>query len=275
MSKIIFLDIDDTLLDHEKYNKVLDSTTEAIQKAQKNGHKIILCTGRTKSNVHPDLIPFKSDGEIYGAGTTILADGKMLLNVSIPKQDLLDMIQDFNKYEFGYTLEGEFESFCDDFCTERRKHFAAHHGVTQEREDILSSEDTHFHMREFFEDTIMNKITIFAKTKQDLDAFIEKWKDRYDCVIHPEKENRIPVEILIKNISKASGMDIILDHFHKTLEDSIAFGDSMNDYEMIAHAHTGVVMGNGNEKLKEIADIVCARSSEDAIYETFQKLNLI
>lgn len=278
MSKIIFLDIDDTLLDHEKVNKVLDSTTKAVTLAQKNGHKIVLCTGRTKSNVHPDLIPFVSDAQIYGAGSTILADGKMLFNKSIPQSDLQEMLHDFETFGFGYTIEGEFDSYCDDFCTERRKGFAAKHGVSQEVEDIISSEDTHFHMNDFnIDQAIMNKITIFSKNDDDLNQFVAKWKDKYDCIIHEKRshETHRASEIVMKGISKASGMDVILNYFNMKLEDSIAFGDSMNDYDMIQHAHIGVCMGNGADKLKAVADIVCGPAYEDSIYDTFKQFNLI
>ena len=40
----VFLDADGTLFHHEGY--IPNSAKRAIQKAQANGHKIILCTGR-------------------------------------------------------------------------------------------------------------------------------------------------------------------------------------------------------------------------------------
>lgn len=279
MKKIIFLDIDDTLIDHKKVNKVLDSTIDAINQARQNGHKVVLCTGRTRSNVHPQIIPFEHDGEIYGAGTTIIVEGQHLFNVNIPKKDLGEMLKDFKQFDFGYTLEGEFDSYCDNYCTERRKGFPAKHGVSKEWSDILSSEDTHFSMDSFDleRSNPMNKITFFAKNHDDIQNFTSKWNERYDFIIHSKlaEGGRIAVEIVLKGISKASGMDIILNHFNMSVENSIAFGDSMNDYEMIQHANIGVAMMNSSEKLKSVADIVCGYAYEDSIYDTFKKLNLI
>ncbi len=277
MKKIVFLDIDGTLVDHIKFHKVLDSTILAIQKAQKNGHKIILCTGRTKSNVHPDLIPFQSDGQIYGAGSTVMANGEMLFNVSIPKNDLQDMIHDFDHNHFGYTLEGEFDSYCDDFCYQRRNAFADHKGISNELQAVIGSDDTHFHMKEFdLNQAVMNKISVFSQSKEDLEKFMNKWSN-YDFIIHDKKENEshFCIEILIHGISKASGMDIILDYFKMDLADSIAFGDSMNDYDMISHANKGICMANGASKLKKAADYVCGYSYEDSIADMFQKLGLL
>lgn len=278
MKKIIFLDIDGTLIDHKKNHRVLDSTIQAIKQARKNKHLVVLCTGRTKSNVHPLLIPFETDAQIYGAGTTIVCSDEVIYNRSIPKNDLKEMVKDFHTFGFGYTLEGEFASYCDEFCIKRRKNMAKIHGVSQETEDILSSEDTHFPMTDFDPDTaVMNKITIWSDDHEKRDAFIKKWQNKYDCIVHEKKsyDTHSATEILIKNISKASGMDFLLEHFKMKLEHTISFGDSMNDYEMIRHSHIGVCMANGTPKLKQIADLVCGPADEDSIFDTFKQLHLI
>ena len=50
MSKIIFIDVDGTLLDYE--NKLPQSAVIAIQQACANGHKVYICTGRSKAEVY-------------------------------------------------------------------------------------------------------------------------------------------------------------------------------------------------------------------------------
>lgn len=45
MSKIIFIDVDGTLLSYE--NKLPESAVTAIRQARKNGHKVYICTGRS------------------------------------------------------------------------------------------------------------------------------------------------------------------------------------------------------------------------------------
>ena len=47
MSKIIFLDVDGTLVDYESY--LPDSAVMAIRKARENGHKVYISTGRSKT----------------------------------------------------------------------------------------------------------------------------------------------------------------------------------------------------------------------------------
>lgn len=50
MEKVIFIDIDGTLVDYE--NNLPDSAVEAIQRARKNGHRVYVCTGRSKAEVY-------------------------------------------------------------------------------------------------------------------------------------------------------------------------------------------------------------------------------
>ena len=55
----------------------------------------------------------------------------------------------------------------------------------------------------------------------------------------------------------------------------VAFGDSMNDFQMIRAAHTGIAMGNACPELKEIADFVCESVQDDGIYHQFSRMGLI
>ena len=172
MSKIIFMDIDGTLLDHIRYHRVLDSTIEAIQKARANGHKIILCTGRSKSNVLEGMIPFESDGQIYGAGAMLETKNKLLYHICIPEDDLKLLIDDFTTYHFGFKLEGEEESFADSFVFKRRN-------MVKKITGVLSSEAL-FPMNEFhLEKAHISKATLYYQSKEDLKAFQET--RRYDC----------------------------------------------------------------------------------------------
>ena len=56
---------------------------------------------------------------------------------------------------------------------------------------------------------------------------------------------------------------------------SVAFGDSANDTEMITAAGCGVVMGNGSDGIKALADYVTDSIYDDGIYNACVKLGLI
>lgn len=49
MSKIIFLDVDGTLVDY--HNRIPESAVIAIRQARANGHKVFVCTGRSRAKM--------------------------------------------------------------------------------------------------------------------------------------------------------------------------------------------------------------------------------
>ena len=55
----------------------------------------------------------------------------------------------------------------------------------------------------------------------------------------------------------------------------LAFGDSMNDYEIIQAVGTGIAMGNADQRLKAVADYVTADIGDDGIYKACVHLGLI
>ena len=60
--KLLFLDIDGTLTE-PGYNVPPASALDAIRKAQKNGHKVYLCSGRNKAMLKP-LLAYGFDGYV-------------------------------------------------------------------------------------------------------------------------------------------------------------------------------------------------------------------
>lgn len=63
-------------------------------------------------------------------------------------------------------------------------------------------------------------------------------------------------EISDKAVSKATAMRGICKFISSAIDDCIAFGDSMNDAEIMQVAAIGVAMGNSSDQLKHLADRV-------------------
>jgi hydroxymethylpyrimidine pyrophosphatase-like HAD family hydrolase len=82
-------------------------------------------------------------------------------------------------------------------------------------------------------------------------------------------------ELINRNFDKGKGVRIVADAFGIAIEDTIGFGDSMNDLEMIETVGTSVCMDNGSPKLKELSDIVCPAVEADGLAIAFEQLGLI
>src|SRR5699024_9067456 len=82
-------------------------------------------------------------------------------------------------------------------------------------------------------------------------------------------------EIIQKGIHKGTAIQLICQHYHASLQDTIAFGDSMNDSEMIQCAGIGIAMENACEELKTIADTICESVQNDGIFHELKRMELI
>ena len=70
-------------------------------------------------------------------------------------------------------------------------------------------------------------------------------------------------------------MRIVAEAFGFELFDTIGFGDSMNDLEMIDTVGTSVCMDNGSPALKKISSLVCPAVEDNGLAWAFEKLGLI
>ena len=83
------------------------------------------------------------------------------------------------------------------------------------------------------------------------------------------------IEVISVKNNKAGGIRKVLEYYGGGMDDAVAVGDSMNDLEMIQECGTGIVMGNGNERLKSYADYVTANIDEDGVYQALAHYQLL
>ncbi|MDD0823364.1 Cof-type HAD-IIB family hydrolase [Mannheimia sp. AT1] len=83
------------------------------------------------------------------------------------------------------------------------------------------------------------------------------------------------VDILRKENSKARGIQDVLEKLNIDIESAMAFGDGINDLEMLPAVGLGVAMGNGVEELKAVADFITKPIEEDGILYALETLKVI
>ena len=81
-------------------------------------------------------------------------------------------------------------------------------------------------------------------------------------------------EITNENVNKWSALEFLLKKLNINKEEVITIGDNVNDKEMIEEAGLGVVMGNSNPKMKEIADVIVSDNNSDGVSQAIEKFIL-
>ena len=82
-------------------------------------------------------------------------------------------------------------------------------------------------------------------------------------------------DVIEKGFSKAEGLKRLLQHYNVDPADTVAFGDSLNDLELLKECALGIAMGNGREELKKAADYVTDPIGEDGVWNACVRFGLI
>ena len=83
------------------------------------------------------------------------------------------------------------------------------------------------------------------------------------------------IDIVPKNVTKADGIKEILDIYNIKPEETIAFGDSDNDIDMLKFCNIGVAMGNSTEAVLKSADYITDHIDKDGLYNALKHFQLL
>ena len=268
--KAVFLDIDGTLVDFQ--GKLPASAGKALKLARDKGHRLVLCTGRTRGQVYPWLLDFGFDGLITGAGARVEAEGNLLCSHVIPEKDLARAVDYFEEIRAHYYLQAEAGIYAPGWCIRRQTAVFQGEMTEEEREERFGKifqEDRPASRQDVEKIAYYQSPEQLRQVRQRLGDFFTVEASSFQLVDSSDGE------VTIRGIDKASGMEAYLEAAGISREDTYAFGDGPNDREMLGFAGTGVAMGNAAEELKRHADLVTAPLQEDGLYRAFEKLGLI
>lgn len=80
------------------------------------------------------------------------------------------------------------------------------------------------------------------------------------------------IDAMQPGISKASGIAQVMEYHGIDASEVMAFGDAMNDYEIIRFVGTGCAMANGRPALRAVADRVIGSNVEHAVQSEIRRL---
>lgn len=268
--KLIGIDLDKTTLNDA--GKVSDRTRRTLQAAQREGHIVSIVTGR----------PVRLSMDIYD--TLGLQSPMINFNGSLGHKP-------YQHWDHEYSFNIDREIAFD--LLENAQMMGIDTVVAESKNDVWANgngpqrgtEDAIF----FPQDEIGRKMLDRLNLQTDVNAILIHAEnalyqsqiqhfvtDRYgaDRVNVKTWGGESPVlEVAPAGVSKDTGLDVLRKAYDIKRDDIYAFGDEMNDFEMIGYATHGVVMKNGNPELKAIADdMTDYTNEEDGLARYLEKL---
>ncbi|MBQ6509757.1 MAG: HAD family phosphatase [Flexilinea sp.] len=271
-SKLIFLDIDGTLTSPGS-NIPPESALEAIRQAQANGHKVFLCSGRNPAMLSP-LLKYNFEGAVASAGGYIFAGDQILFDCPMEKEDFENAMRLFKENGVFRTIEARDGSWCDPGMGEFLSRQTGGNSELLRWRKALEA-DLGIRPMSEYDGRPIYKIVFMCESQSQLDPVREAIGEKFNVLIQETfSKNCLNGEIINRKYDKGRGVRIVAEALGYDIADTIGFGDSMNDLEMIETVGCSLCMENGSAALKAKSDIVCPAVDQDGLAWGFRHLGL-
>lgn len=261
---MIAVDLDGTLMNSKK--EISPRNRYALLEAQAQGKKVVLASGRHPLGVLPvahDLMLPRYGGFImsFNGGKIIdCTTNRTVVSKYFPVEYLPDIVSVLQESNITVITFDDKKIYANTKVND----------YTYVERDVLKTEMVtvpDFVSAIKFD---INKI-LLAGEPDELDRYQQILIKRYDGLLDIYKSAPYFLELMPFGVSKGSMLPQLLHHMHIGREELVAIGDNYNDMTMIGYAGLGVVMGNGEEEVKKIANYVCESNDEDGVAKTIEK----
>ncbi len=272
MRQLIFLDIDGTLT-LPGSNTPPDSAMEAIRKAQARGHLVFLCTGRNPDMLKP-VLKLGFQGAVASAGGYVFAGDEVLYDCPMTEEQLqlgLCLLKENGVFR---TIEARDATWGDEGLEDFLKDAGEDNSELIRWRRALAEQLNIRPMAEY-DGRAVYKIVFMCKRAEQLEPARQALDRDFRFVVqNVEAHGCLNGEIINRKFDKGSGVRIVAEHCGINLRDTIGFGDSMNDLEMMETVGTSVCMDNGSSLLKAKSSLVCPAVDRDGLAWAFDRLGL-
>lgn len=262
MKKIIFFDVDGTLITEDERSLIPDSTKRTIAQARRNGNLTFINTGRTAFNLSDEVKKLGFDGYICGCGTYIEYNGDVLL---------------YNRLD---------QDYCRNIAEILRESGVV--PVYEHRDclffDKLAADTPDLR---YFKECFLDKGIITDYDVSDDNFGFDKfvfWRtenDDFERLLKQIEKDFMVIdrgggfyENVPKGFTKATAIDVLLKKLDIPVENAYAIGDSMNDLPMLTAVPNSIAMG-GAEKIYPYVSFVTKPIEENGIEYALEHFGII
>ncbi|WP_297132854.1 HAD family hydrolase [Terrisporobacter sp.] len=254
MKKIIFFDIDGTLIDcMNNLKDITQKVKDAIRNVQKNGDYAFIATGRPYAFLPKPLIDFGFDGFILVNGAHIIINNKTIYSDPIDKEFIKGLVDELENNKVEYVLQGEQNCYM-------RNEFCNFHNYL----DKIGIEKTYVKDNYNTDEILVHKIEMLCPDDETEDLCLSLIKNNPQCDYF-SSINKRAIEVYLKKNTKANAILQVIDYLNISIENTFAFGDGKNDIEMLREVKYGIAMGNASDEVKKHAKYVTDSVKNDGV----------
>lgn len=255
----LFLDIDGTILKPD--HTYTDLTKEAIMKAKQQGLEVFLATGRAIHEIEDIAQELNIDSLIGYNGAYAIYNGDVIVNEPMKPGMVNDMITISNEQGNDVVL----------FMYGKNLYTTLDHPGVKYFIDFFNLKHNGLYNKKYNQHIL--SMTLLNMNSVDPQHFQIDPQVRLAPVHLKGLEHSY--DVIRKDVNKGMAVTTLLDKLHIPKDNAIAFGDGMNDKEMLQAVGHGFAMGNAHPQLFRYAKHKTSTVDESGIYAGLQKLGII
>lgn len=241
--RAVVCDLDGTLLNAQ--GKVAAFTAQTLARLEQLGIDIILATGRNYHNVLEFLHAFNSQrGVMITSNGSRIYDGhaKLCYRNNLPEDIALELMN---------LIDGPTEIIVNSYQEDK---WLVNFDIKDYPQYYRNTPHFMYQVTDFKQhhgrDT--EKVFYIAKSNEQISHIRQMIEQRFSDQVSITHSNPLCLEIMNRGVSKASALQELLAERDYSLSDCIAFGDSMNDQEILGIVGRGCIMANADPKLCQV-----------------------
>lgn len=254
--KIVFIDIDGTLCNSR--NRITMKTRKSIKKLVSNGILVVITTGRYCKYTADKSMKALASSIIISSNGAEIYDYKQNKSLYVSKlsNDKLKQIWDFSeKFGIGIVFNSGLNRYMNKYLI----------GAYRNEASLITNFDelVNYDIAQFtFVSDNYEKIEKAGKFIEKLGLDIGNFSESF---LEKRSNSLFGIDVLNKNVSKGSAVTKLLEILNIRKEESLCFGDFVNDLDMFDACGYKVAMGNACEQLKKKADFVTLSNNRNGI----------
>lgn len=253
--QLIFFDIDGTLVD-PRTGRISEKTKETLLRLHGRGIKLCIATGRPPASL-PDLDGLPFDAFLTVNGSLCYTKDQIIFHHPIAPEDVQKVIA--NAAAIGRPVSIAI------------KDRLVANGIDQDLADYYRLAGLELTADEDFDDACREPVyQIMLGCRRTDEAAITQGIDNISLAWSWDRA----VDVIPTGSGKGEAISKILEHFHLTPAQAMAFGDAHNDIQMLRAVGMGVAMGNAAPEIKAAADAVCGCVWDEGIFHFCEENHL-
>lgn len=263
MGQLFFFDIDGTLIDCNKgIYEISPVNTHTLDTLKEKGHDVFLATGRCKCFITEGVYRYPFSGYVTCNGGYVEYKNQPVFKAIVPSIAIKETMKLADELDLDYYFEANDYIYVRNKNNPKHIAFATRWGMKEET--VID----HFNPDDI--ETYIGMIVV--NDARDIPVMIERLSPYFDIQRH---QSDVSFDLTLKGISKALGIQKLVEALHKNMKDTFAFGDGRNDVEMLETVGTGIAMKNAMEEALEAADEICDDVENDGITSWLKNKGII